>query len=69
VVMGLAYIGNPTLFFWGLIMTAGYVLAIPFGVWLSNPTFGNRMAKTRICGIPEEFETPAEINAVQGKTV
>ena len=67
VVMSLAYIGSPTLFFWGLIMTAGYVLAIPFGVWLSNPRFGTTMAKTRICGIPEEFETPAEIKAVQTK--
>jgi membrane glycosyltransferase len=66
VVMLLAWIGSPELFWWGLLMTLGYVVAIPFGVWLANPAFGRRMAKSRLCGIPEEFDTPAEIKAVQG---
>jgi membrane glycosyltransferase len=66
VVMLLAFIGSPTLFWWSLVMTLGYVVAIPFGVWLADPTFGRAMAKSKLCGIPEEFETPAEIKAVQG---
>jgi membrane glycosyltransferase len=66
--MTLAYIGSPTLFWWGLIMTAGYVVAIPFGVWLAAPGLGRAMAASRLCAIPEEYETPAEIRAVQGAT-
>ena len=65
VVMSLALIGAPGLFWWGLVMTAGYVLAIPFGVWLAEPKLGELMARWRLCGIPEEFETPAEVRAVQ----
>jgi len=66
VVMTLAYIGSPTLFWWGLIMTAGYVVAIPFGVWLADPALGRAMARMRLCAIPEEYDTPEEIKAVQG---
>ena len=66
VVMLLAWIGSPTLFWWSLLMTLGYVVAIPFGVLLADPGFGRRMAQSRLCGIPEEFQTPAEIQAVQG---
>jgi membrane glycosyltransferase len=65
VVMGLAFIGAPALFWWGLVMTAGYVLAIPFGVWLAEPKLGEWMARWRLCAIPEEIETPAEVLAVQ----
>ncbi len=65
VVMVLAYSGSPSLFWWGLLMTLGYVVAIPFGVALADPAFGKRMAKSRLCGIPEEFVTPAEIRAIQ----
>ncbi len=67
VVMTLAYLGSPTLFWWGLIMTAGYVVAIPFGVWLASPGLGRAMAALRLCAIPEEYDTPEEIKAVQGK--
>jgi membrane glycosyltransferase len=66
VVMTLAFIGSPTLFYWGLIMTLGYVVAIPFGVFLADPRLGQAMARMKLCGIPEEFETPAEVKAVQG---
>ncbi len=65
IVMTLAYIGAPALFWWGLIMTLGYVVAIPFGVLLADPGLGRIMAGMRLCGIPEEFETPAEVKAVQ----
>jgi membrane glycosyltransferase len=65
VVMTLAVVGSPTLFWWGLVMTLGYVVAIPFGVLLADPALGERFARWRLCGIPEEFETPAEVRAVQ----
>ncbi len=65
VVMGLAWIGAPALFWWGLVMTAGYVLAIPFGVWLAEPKLGELMARWKLCAIPEEIDTPPEVRAVQ----
>jgi membrane glycosyltransferase len=65
VVMTLAYVGSPTLFWWGLIMTLGYVVAIPFGVLLADPGLGRAMARMKLCAIPEEFDTPAEVKAVQ----
>jgi membrane glycosyltransferase len=66
VVMTLAWIGSPTLFWWGLVMTLGYVVAIPFGVMLADPGLGRTMARLRLCAIPEEFEAPAEVKAVHG---
>jgi membrane glycosyltransferase len=68
VVMTLAWLGSPELFWWSLVMTLGYVVAIPFGIWLANPDFGRWMAKGNLCAIPEEFDTPAEIKAVQGNS-
>jgi membrane glycosyltransferase len=66
IVMSLAWIGAPALFCWGLVMTLGYVVAIPFGVWLAEPRLGELLARWRLCAIPEEFEAPAEVRAVQG---
>jgi membrane glycosyltransferase len=65
-VMTLAWIGSPTLFWWGLVMTLGYVVAIPFGVFLADPGLGRTLARWRLCAIPEEFDAPAEVQAVQG---
>jgi membrane glycosyltransferase len=67
VVMALAWTASPALFWWSLPMTLGYVVAIPFGVWLAEPALGERLARWRLCAIPEEFETPAEVRAVQGR--
>lgn len=66
VVMTLALIGAPTLFWWGLVMALGYVVAIPFGVGLADPRLGERLARWRLCSIPEEFDPPVEVRAVQG---
>jgi membrane glycosyltransferase len=65
VVCTLALIGNSTLFFWGLIMTAGYLLAVPFGVVTANPALGERLARWKLCAIPEDFAPPPIMQAVQ----
>jgi membrane glycosyltransferase len=67
IVMGTALIGSPLLLLWGLIMTAGYVLAIPFGVLTADPGFGARLARWKLCAIPEDFDPPAEVAAVQAR--
>jgi membrane glycosyltransferase len=56
----------PTALWWGLPMLAAYLTAIPFTVITSWPETGARMAKARLCAIPEEYDTPAEIASVQG---
>jgi membrane glycosyltransferase len=67
-VMLIALAGSPLLWLWGLIMTLGYVVAIPFGVLTADPAFGERLARSRLCAVPEEFDPPAEVRAVQGAT-
>jgi membrane glycosyltransferase len=66
IVMIVAYVGSPLLFAWGLIMTLGYVTGVPFGMFTADPELGKAMARSRICGIPEEYDAPAEVKAVQG---
>jgi membrane glycosyltransferase len=61
----LALIGNTPLFLWGLIMTAGYLLAVPFGVLTADPKIGALLARWKLCGIPEDFAPPGEVYAVQ----
>jgi membrane glycosyltransferase len=65
-VMIIAGIGNTTLLLWGLIMVLGYVVAIPFGMLTADPGVGRAMTRSRLCAIPEEYDTPAEVRAVQG---
>jgi membrane glycosyltransferase len=65
-VMIVAGLASPLLVWWGLIMTLGYVVAIPFGVMLAEPAAGAALRRLRLCAIPEEFDTPAEVRAVQG---
>ena len=55
----------PHVFWWSLPLTAGYLLAIPFAVVTASPTFGRLMQRLGICGIPEDFDPPAEVRAVQ----
>jgi membrane glycosyltransferase len=55
----------PTVLWWSLPLTAGYVLAIPFAVATADPWLGRVLRKWGICGIPEDFATPAEIEAVR----
>jgi membrane glycosyltransferase len=49
---------------WFLPFVAGLVLSIPFAVLTSLPDIGAAAVYWRLCGIPEEFETPPEISAL-----
>ncbi len=67
IVISALYQISPAVLIWSLPLTAGYVLAIPFAVVTASPALGRFMRKYGIAGIPEDFATPAEITAVQGK--
>ena len=54
----------PAVFWWSLPLTAGYLLAIPFAVLTADPRFGRFLQWAGICGVPEDFDTPAEVSAV-----
>jgi membrane glycosyltransferase len=49
---------------WFLPFLGGLVLSIPFAVLTSLPEVGASAVHWRLCAIPEEFETPAEISAL-----
>jgi membrane glycosyltransferase len=66
IVMVVAWLGSPLLVLWGLVMTLGYLVAIPFGVLLASPEAGELLEDWKLCAIPEEFNPPSEIRAVQG---
>ena len=57
---------QPTVLIWSLRLTAGYILAIPFAMLTAAPALGALFVRTGLCGIPEDFEPPAEIVAIQG---
>ena len=56
----------PAVFWWSLPLTAGYLLAIPFAVLTADPRLGRLLQRLGLCGIPEDFDTPAEVSAVMG---
>jgi membrane glycosyltransferase len=55
----------PTVFWWSLPLTIGYVLAVPFAVLTASPALGRWMKRCGIAGIPEDFDPPAEIRSAQ----
>ena len=59
----------PAVFWWSLPLTAGYLLAIPFAVLTASEDAAELLKRHALCGIPEEFEPPAEIRALQGLSV
>ncbi len=65
VVIALMALGAPAMIPWALPLIAGYVLAIPFAMATASPALGEVLARWRLCAIPEEFDTPVEIAAVQ----
>ncbi len=52
---------NPTVFWWSLPLTAGYLLAIPFAMATAAPSLGRWMQKSRLSAIPEDIAPPSEI--------
>jgi membrane glycosyltransferase len=66
-VCGLTYLVEPSVFWWSLPLTAGYLLAIPFAVITASPTLGRWFQKIGLCGIPEDFNPPKEVTAVLAK--
>jgi membrane glycosyltransferase len=64
VVCGALLLIAPAVFWWSLPLTAGYLLAIPFAVLTADPRLGRVLQRLGLCGVPEDFNTPAEINAV-----
>ncbi len=65
-VCGALYWVNPQTLLWSLPLTAGYLLAVPFASITASPTLGRVFAWLRLCGTPEEFDTPAEVRALTG---
>ena len=65
VLCGLLYWVSPAAFWWSLPLTAGYLLAIPFAVITASPALGRWMQRLGLAGIPEDFVTPKEVQAVQ----
>lgn len=57
---------SPTVLIWSLPLTAGYILAIPFAMLTAAPALGALFVRSGLCGIPEDFDPPAEIVAIQG---
>lgn len=55
---------SPTVLLWSLPMTAGYLLAIPFAMATALPGLGEWFARRGLCGIPEDFDPPAELVAI-----
>jgi membrane glycosyltransferase len=68
VVCGLLLLINPAVFWWSLPLTAGYLVAIPFAVLTASPALGRWFKRVGLAGIPEDFDPPPEISAVQEAT-
>lgn len=67
VVCGALYAVSPTLLLWSLPLTAGYLLAIPFASVSASPTIGRIVTWLGLCGTPEEFHAPQEVQALKGR--
>lgn len=61
------YAVSPTALLWSLPLTAGYIAAIPLAVLTASPRVGAWMQTRGIAAIPEDFETVAEIAAVDAR--
>lgn len=65
-IFGTLMVLSPTVLIWSLPLTAGYILAIPFAMLTAAPALGAFFVRSGLCGIPEDFDPPAEIVAIQG---
>jgi membrane glycosyltransferase len=64
VVCGALIVIAPAVFWWSLPLTAGYLLAIPFAVLTADPDLGRALQRLGVCGIPEDFAPPWEVEQV-----
>ena len=64
VVCGLLAMISPTVLYWSLPLTLGYLVSIPFAVVTASPAVGRWFQKVGLCGIPEDFKAPKEVTAV-----
>jgi membrane glycosyltransferase len=55
----------PSVILWTLPLLAGYLLAIPIAVLTASPLLGRWMSGLKMCGIPEEFDPPSEVIALE----
>lgn len=58
---------SPTVLLWSLPLTAGYLLAIPFAMLTASPALGAWFMRVGLCGIPEDFDPPAELAAIESR--
>jgi membrane glycosyltransferase len=56
---------SPAVLAWSLPLTLGYLVAMPFAVWTSSQGFSEWLKRHVLCAIPEEFDPPAEIQALR----
>lgn len=64
-VVGALAVLSPKVMWWSLPLTAGYLLAIPFAIVSAAPRVGQWFVEKGLCGIPEDFAAPPELNAIQ----
>ncbi len=67
IVCGALLVISPKVLLWSLPLTAGYLLSVPFGVVTAHPAVGRVFQKAGLCGIPEDFDPPPEVQTVQLK--
>ena len=65
IVCGALWLIEPTVLWWSLPLTAGYLVAIPFAVLTASPALGRWFQRVGLAGIPEDFAPPPEIRAIQ----
>jgi membrane glycosyltransferase len=58
---------NPIAILWFLPFLAGPLFSIPFAVWTTSPELGAFAQEHRFCGIPEEFDRPPELAAIESR--
>jgi membrane glycosyltransferase len=58
-------IASPEALLWSLPLMSGFLLAIPFTVLTASPLVGRVLQRHGVAGIPEDFATPPELQAVQ----
>jgi membrane glycosyltransferase len=55
----------PNAAIWFVPFVAGLILVMPFAVYSSSPQLGEWAERHKLCAMPEEFDMPEEIRAVQ----